>query len=267
MNSSEREFLVSGKNVIEEAICAEGVEIKEISCNRRDIAEHFQELLGRYDKKQNVLIKHGDGESFRGRRNRHGVMSVGKEQGCRAKVIFHRLCSFSDLKKRVAEDGIQMGDFLILDHLQDPQNLGALMRAAAAFDFKNVVIPKDRACPLTSNAIEVSSGLAFRLFCFEVANLNQVLSMLSDAGWWIFVADQRGGKPVGEVEFLTPMALILGAEGQGVSEGVKKHVQVPVTIPMASEVESLNVAMAGAIVMAGCYAAKRRRLSRTNDCV
>ncbi len=145
---------------------------------------------------------------------------------------------------------------LFLDQLTDPQNVGALIRSAAALGAQGVVLPKHRSAPLTPAALKASAGAAFLLPIVRVVNLKRPLERLKDLGFKVFGLDLEGETPLFETSFKGPTALVVGSEGRGLRESVKRLCDQRVYIPMAGGVESLNAAVAGAIAL---YEALRQR--------
>ena len=138
---------------------------------------------------------------------------------------------------------------LLLDCIEDPQNLGSLIRTAHCFGVDGIVIPERRAAPVTPAVIKVSAGAARHIPVARVTNLATVLDRLKESGFWIFGASAEGGRPVRGLEFGRKVALVLGGEGKGMRPLIQKKCDFLVSIPMAGSIDSLNVAVAGGIIM------------------
>lgn len=139
---------------------------------------------------------------------------------------------------------------LLLDEVQDPHNLGALLRSAAAFGWDGVIIPTHRAAPVNATAIKVSAGTAFLIPVARVTNLARTLERLKKERFWIYGAQREAAESVATIDWARPVALVLGAEGKGLRRLTTKHCDAFVTIPQrGSGVESLNVSVAGGILM------------------
>ena len=137
---------------------------------------------------------------------------------------------------------------VILDSVVDPQNLGSIIRSAHCLGANGVIIPTDRAASVTPAVIKVSAGSAEKLPVARVTNLSQVIDELKDKGFWIFGADARDGKALNEQDFNCPVVLVLGSEAKGIRPLVKKKCDFLVTIPMAGNFDSFNVAVAAGII-------------------
>ena len=138
---------------------------------------------------------------------------------------------------------------LILDHVQDPHNLGAIMRSANAFGVKHIIIPKNRAAKVTPSALKVSSGGYVGLKVVRVNSIMDAIQKLKDAGVWIYSSALEGGTNIEQVTFNYPMAMIVGNEEKGVSRALLKHSDQIVYVNMTGTVQSLNVSVAAGIIL------------------
>jgi 23S rRNA (guanosine2251-2'-O)-methyltransferase len=148
------------------------------------------------------------------------------------------------------------GLVLVLDGLEDPHNLGAIIRTAHAAGAAGVVIPERRAASLTDVVGKAAAGALEYLPVARVTNINRALEKLKDRGYWIYGLDERGAEDYDRALYSEPTALVLGAEGKGLHEQVRRHCDLLVRIPMAGKISSLNVSVAAGIVL---FEWKRRR--------
>jgi 23S rRNA (guanosine2251-2'-O)-methyltransferase len=146
---------------------------------------------------------------------------------------------------------------LVLDSVQDPQNLGALVRTAHVVGAHGIVIPKDRAVGVTPAVVKTSAGASEHIKIATVVNIARALETLKEAGLWIAGSVAADGKAPWECDLAVPLAIVLGAEGKGIRPLVLRGCDMLVKIPMAGQVASLNVAAAGAMVL---YEVTRQRL-------
>ncbi len=140
------------------------------------------------------------------------------------------------------------GILLILDHIEDPQNLGNIIRTAEVLGVDGVVIPKDRAATITESVVKASAGAVFHIPISRVPNIRNVIRDFKDAGGWV-AAVEVGGENIYNFQPPFPLALVLGSEGHGVSKSVLKDSDFVVSIPMSGRVNSLNVSSAAAIAI------------------
>jgi 23S rRNA (guanosine2251-2'-O)-methyltransferase len=138
---------------------------------------------------------------------------------------------------------------VVLDGVEDPHNLGAIIRTAYAAGSSAIVIPDRRAAGLTETVAKASAGAIEYLPIVRVANVRQALEKLKKQGFWIYGLDERGDQPYDRVAYATPTAFVLGGEGKGLHEHVKKDCDFLIRIPMAGEVSSLNVSVATGVVL------------------
>src|SRR5690242_6151010 len=145
---------------------------------------------------------------------------------------------------------------VVLDGVEDPHNLGAIIRTAHAAGAGAVIIPERRAAAVTDVVAKAAAGALEHLPVVRVTNINRALEDLKKRGYWIYGLDERGEQNYDRVNFSAPTALVLGGEGKGLHEQVRKHCDVLVRIPMAGKISSLNVSVAAGVVL---FEWKRRR--------
>ena len=148
---------------------------------------------------------------------------------------------------------------VILDGVEDPHNLGAILRTAEGAGVHGVFLPERRSVGLTGTVAKVSAGALEHLRVGRSGNVSQLIEALKAEGVWVYALDPRASKPYTDLDFRGPVALVLGGEGKGVRPGVLEHCDDRATIPMRGRVASLNVSAASAIVL---YEAVRQRGER-----
>jgi 23S rRNA (guanosine2251-2'-O)-methyltransferase len=147
------------------------------------------------------------------------------------------------------EQVLEAGSALLLDGIQDPRNLGAILRAARAAGVGGVVLPRDRSSPVTPVAVAASAGLALDLPVARVTNLVRAGEALKEGGFWLLGLVPRDGQRLDRLEVPARPALVVGGEGEGIRPLVRRSCDFLVTIPMAAGVESLNVAVAVGVAL------------------
>jgi 23S rRNA (guanosine2251-2'-O)-methyltransferase len=143
----------------------------------------------------------------------------------------------------------QAGLLVVLDGVEDPHNLGAIVRTAYAAGATAVVAPERRAAPLSEAAAKAAAGALALLPVVRVANINRALEEMKRAGFWIFGVDERGPQPYYEASYTDPAALVFGGEGRGLHELTRKRCDFLLRIPMSGQIASLNVSVAAGIVL------------------
>jgi 23S rRNA (guanosine2251-2'-O)-methyltransferase len=138
---------------------------------------------------------------------------------------------------------------VVLDGVEDPHNLGAILRTAHAAGAGGAIIPERRAAGLTPVAVKASAGASEILPIARAGNINRLLETLKEKGFWIYGLDERGAESYDSVVYNAPTALVIGAEGKGLHDQVKKHCDVLVRIPIAGQLASLNVSVAAGIAL------------------
>ncbi len=138
---------------------------------------------------------------------------------------------------------------LILDHIEDPQNLGAILRNSYAFNIDLVIIPKDRACDITPAVIKASAGNAIFLNISKVTNINDFIRNLKEDFFTVYGFEGNGTKNLSQIKFTNKTALVFGSEGKGIKQLTKSLCDDIIKIEFNSEAGSLNVSSASAIVL------------------
>ena len=151
--------------------------------------------------------------------------------------------------------------FLLLDGVEDPRNLGAILRTAYCAGVSGVVVPERRAAGITPAAEKVSAGASEHVAVARVVNLGRALERLKEAGCWLVGLDERAPKAFTEVDYTGSLGLVLGGEGKGLHEKIREKCDFVVSIPAAGKIASLNVAVAAGVVL--YEAVRQRRVKRT----
>jgi 23S rRNA (guanosine2251-2'-O)-methyltransferase len=138
---------------------------------------------------------------------------------------------------------------VVLDGVEDPHNLGAIVRTAHAAGAGSIVIPERRAAGITDVVAKAAAGALEYLPVVRVTNVNRTLEELKERGYWIYGLDERGTEDYHKVDYGSPTAFVLGGEGKGLHEQVRKHCDLLVRIPMAGKISSLNVSVAAGVVL------------------
>lgn len=171
-------------------------------------------------------------------RTSHGVPHQGV-------IALGAVRSYVELTEAI--EGAQL--IVVLDGVEDPHNLGAIIRTAHAAGANAIFVPERRAAPLTETVSRAAAGALEYLPVVRITNVSQTLEKLKEKGFWIYGLDERGTEIYDQLEYNAPTAIVLGGEGKGMHAGVQKHCDVLVRIPMAGAVSSLNVSVAAGIVL------------------
>ncbi|MGV8057420.1 MAG: 23S rRNA (guanosine(2251)-2'-O)-methyltransferase RlmB [Smithellaceae bacterium] len=154
---------------------------------------------------------------------------------------------------------------LILDSVMDPQNLGAIIRTSYCLGANGVVIPADRAAPVTAAVIKASAGSTEQLPIARVTNLSQTLDYLKEKKFWVFGADAHEGGNLKEMDFNCNVALVLGGEAKGIRPLVKKKCDFLLSVPLSRSFDSLNVSVAAGIIQYEINNSRSRAKVRTKE--
>jgi len=180
-------------------------------------------------------------------------------QGVAAEV---RTARTLDIEEILSLPGTASALFLVLDEIQDPHNLGALLRSASAAGADGVILPERRTAPLTGTVAKASAGAVARTAIAQVTNLARALERMRDAGIWTVGLDGSAETLIYEVDLTAPVALVIGNEGRGLRRLVRQTCDFVVRLPMRGEISSLNASVAGGIAL---FEAVRQRIHRTDS--
>jgi len=178
-----------------------------------------------------------------------------EHQGIVALAAAKRALALEDLLTTHSRDGL----LVLLDGVEDPHNLGAIVRTALAARAQGVVIPERRAAGLTEAVSRASAGALEHLPVARVKNLPRAMEQLKEAGYWLVGLDERAPKAYTEVDFTGSTGVVLGSEGEGLHELTRKRCDFLVSIPAAGPVRSLNVSVAAGVVL---FEAVRQRQNK-----
>jgi 23S rRNA (guanosine2251-2'-O)-methyltransferase len=187
-------------------------------------------------RKRNIAVR------FEAREALDRVANGAAHQGVVALGAAHGYAEYQD-----AIAGAQL--LVLLDGVEDPHNLGAIVRTAYAAGASAVLIPERRAAGLTETVAKSAAGALEHMPVARIGNVSQTLEDLQKRGFWIYGVDERGDQLYSGVDYARPTVFVLGGEGQGLHQQVRKHCDVAVRIPMAGAISSLNVSVAAGVVL------------------
>jgi 23S rRNA (guanosine2251-2'-O)-methyltransferase len=226
--------LLAGIHPVREALRA-GLPLERVVIAKGAGGTRIQELVELCREKKITL-------HYEPRQNLDRAASGAIHQGV---IAFGSSKQYADLDQTAAKNGLHV----VLDGIEDPHNLGAIVRTAHAAGAAALVIPERRAAPITETAAKAAAGALAYLPVVRVTNVNKALEDLKERGYWIYGLDERGQEAYDQVEFVKPTAIVLGAEGKGLHEHVAKKCDFLVRIPMSGSVASLNVSVAAGVVL------------------
>lgn len=237
-------LLVVGRQPVLEALRA-GTEISRLFLQKGTHGFVVEEILG-LARQSGIPVEFKDKQTLgklAATLNHQGVLA---ETGPFSYTSFHRLL----------QQDSRPASLLVLDHLQDPHNLGALMRTAYAAGCNGLVIAERRAAQVTPAVVRTASGAAVHLPVAKVVNVARCLEECKEAGWWIYGADMAGETLYTDADYRGNTVVVLGSEGKGLSRLVKEKCDLLLKIPMSGKLASLNVSVAGGLLL---YEVARQR--------
>lgn len=247
---SMREDLIIGRNAVIEALKSDRT-IECVYVSKGDLEGSIKVALG-LAKDKGVVIKEAD-------RRKLDTMCDGlNHQGIVARVTPFKYCEVNDILED-AKRKEQQPFIVILDEIEDPHNLGSIIRTAELCGVHGIIIPKRRNVGVTSTVYKCSAGAIEHMKIAKVTNINATIDMLKEQGIWIYGADIDGKDYSYNTDFSGPCALIIGSEGKGISSLTLKKCDLLVKIPMIGKINSLNASVAGGIMM---YEVLKGRLTK-----
>ena len=175
-------------------------------------------------------------------------------QGVAAYISSYAYKDVDDILKKASDAG-EEPFVVILDNIEDPHNLGAIMRTAECAGAHGIIIPKRNACGLTETVAKTSAGAIEYVPCVRVTNIVRAIEDLKDKGFWIAACDM-GGREYYKTDLRGKLAVVIGSEGSGISKLVKEICDFTVSMPMVGNITSLNASNAAAVLM---YEVRRQR--------
>ncbi|CAM4216085.1 23S rRNA (guanosine(2251)-2'-O)-methyltransferase RlmB [Lederbergia lenta] len=185
------------------------------------------------------------------------IDQVSKEnhQGVVAQVAAYQYAEIDDLFQRAADKG-EDPFFLILDELEDPHNLGSILRTADAAGVHGIIIPKRRAVGLTATVAKLSTGAIEYVPVARVTNIARTIDEIKERGVWVFGTDAKKSHDYRTMDSTLPLAIVIGSEGKGIGRLIKDKCDFLIHLPMVGHVTSLNASVAAALLM---YEVHRKR--------
>lgn len=247
MKMGYQEFTIEGRNAVIEAFRS-GKTIDKLyildGCQDGPVM-----TIKREAKKQGTMMKFVDKERL------DQMSETGKHQGVIAMAAAYEYAEIEDMFALAAKKG-ESPFFILLDNIEDPHNLGAIIRTANLAGAHGVIIPKNRAVGLTATVARTSAGALNYTPVAKVTNLGRTIEELKEKGMWFVCADM-GGTTMYDLNLKGSIGLVIGNEGEGVSRLVKEKCDMVASIPMKGDIDSLNASVAAGVL---AYEIVRQRL-------
>lgn len=237
---SNREDLVEGRNAVIELLKSDRT-VEQIFIASGKIEGSIKKIIA-LAKEKDVVLKEVD------RKKLDFMSETGAHQGVIAQITPFKYSSVDDILNYAKEKG-EKPFIVILDELEDPHNLGSIVRTAELSGVHGIIIPKRRNVGVTGTVYKASVGAIEYMKIAKVTNINAELDRLKEEGIWIYGADINGEDYSYNTDFSGACALIIGNEGKGMSPLTKKKCDKLVKIPMIGKINSLNASVAGGIMM------------------
>jgi len=242
---------LTGFHAVEEALAA-GRALDRIVIARGRHGERVEALV-QLARSKSVPVR------FEDRLQIDRLVGTGEHQGIAALAAAKPALELEDLLAAKTPQGL----LVLLDGIEDPHNLGAIVRTALAAGASGVVIPERRAVGLTDTVERASAGALAHLPVARVKNLVRAMEEMKESGYWLIGLDERAEKKYTEADFSGQIGIVLGREGEGLHELTRKRCDFLVSIPTAGPVRSLNVSVAAGVVLFEVVRQRQQRKTRT----
>lgn len=236
----EREDLIAGRNAVTEAIKSDRT-IEALYIAKGQTEGSINSIIS-LAKEKKLVIKEVD------RKKLDSLCGGIVHQGVAVRITPYKYYEVSDILNFAKKKG-EAPFIVILDEIEDPHNLGSIIRTAELCGVHGIIIPKRRNVGVTSTVYKSSVGAIEHMKVAKVTNINKVIDELKEEGIWVYGADIDGVEYSYEVNFSGPCAIIVGSEGKGISKLTLKKCDKLVKIPMVGKINSLNASVAGGIMM------------------
>ena len=246
--AEETEGQLEGRNALQEALRS-GRTVDKIFIAAGEIDRGLQRLAAEAKEAGAVVVPVD-------RRKLDAMSFTHAHQGVIALAAAHVYYSIDDILEEAASRG-EAPLIVICDELSDPHNLGAILRSAECAGAHGVIIPKRRSVGLTATVAKASAGAVEYMKVARVTNISAAIAELKQKGVWVFGTAAEGSIPMYQADLSGPAAIVIGSEGDGMSQLVRKNCDVMVNIPMKGRISSLNASAAASILL---YEALRQRL-------
>ena len=246
--AEEAEGQLEGRNALQEALRS-GRTIDKVFIADGDTDRGLQRLAAEAKDAGAVVVSVD-------RRKLDAMSFTHAHQGVIALAAAHAYFTVDEILEEAASRG-EAPLIVICDELSDPHNLGAILRSAECAGAHGVIIPKRRSVGLTATVAKASAGAVEYMKVARVTNINTAIAELKSKGGWVFGTAAEGSIPMYKADLTVPTAIVIGNEGEGLSQLVRKNCDVMVSIPMKGKISSLNASAAASILL---YEAVRQRI-------
>lgn len=246
--AEETEGQLEGRNALQEALRS-GRTVDKVFIAAGEIDRGLQRLAAEAREAGAVVVPVD-------RRKLDAMSFTHAHQGVIALAAAHVYYSIDDILEEAASRG-EAPLIVICDELSDPHNLGAILRSAECAGAHGVIIPKRRSVGLTATVAKASAGAVEYMKVARVTNISAAIAELKQKGVWVFGTAAEGSIPMYQADLSGPAAIVIGSEGDGMGQLVRKNCDVMVNIPMKGRISSLNASAAASILL---YEALRQRL-------
>lgn len=236
-----KESIIAGRHAVKELLRSDS-DINKIYVQDTANKSQLKEILD-LAKERRVVVSMVPKSKIDG-------MTDERHQGVAAQVSAHEYMPLEEMLENIKDKNANV---IILDGLEDPHNLGSILRSCDASGFDAVIIPKRRSVQLTDTVAKTSTGAIEYVPVVRVTNINQTIDKLKEHNFWVVGSDGSGNMDYREMNAIGNTALVVGSEGEGISKKTLEKCDFIVKIPMAGQITSLNASVSAALLMYEVY--------------
>lgn len=229
---------IEGKNQVIEAIK------NDVTINKIVVDKNY---ASRKDDVISLAKKNKLRVEFMPKKAMDNISATGHHQGYIAETVDFQYCEIDDILNKSKEKG-SPPFVVLLDGIEDPHNLGAIIRTCECAGVDGIIIPKVRACQVNETVVRTSAGAISNVLIARVTNLKEAIDKLKENGLWIYAAE-TGGENIYKQNLTGPIGIVVGSEGNGIRQSLKAYCDAIVTLPLKGSVNSLNASVASALVI------------------
>jgi 23S rRNA (guanosine2251-2'-O)-methyltransferase len=242
IEASDTEW-VWGKQAVRELLRVNPLQVKQVwlsPVSPDPINREIRELC----QKVRIPVAYKDRKAW------EETFRVPAHQSVAAQLKFaFRFTPLADLMRGIKTAADPSPVLLMIDHLQDPHNLGAIIRTASGAGVSGIILPKDRTCPISGTVRKAAAGALDHLPLVQVTNLAQTIDALKKKGFWFLSLEAQGSRSIYQLDLKVPLVVVIGSEGKGIGPLILKKSDWVASIPMEGKLTSLNASVACAVVL------------------
>lgn len=233
-------MIIEGRNAVTEALESENISVNKVLISNSASAEEKSRII-KLCRQKGIVLQFADSDVLK------KLTKSGRNQGMIAYTTEFQYAEVDEILKKAEKENAE-NFIVILDGIEDPHNLGAIIRSCECAGVHGIIIGKNRACPVNDTVFKTSAGALSNMLIARVTNINQEIEKLKKKGIWVYGAE-AGGQSIYKTNLKGNIAVVIGSEGNGISALTKKLCDGIISLPLAGKINSLNASVACGAVL------------------